>query len=86
MLSWSRGFPRVPLPGTGAPSHLGQGYPPGTGVPHGKDMGPVEVLYNGTPNPQRLWDQWKHYGHITIFTISVFFSGIRSSINCAMYH
>ena len=34
-----------------------------TGVPPGKNMGPVEVLWNGDGVPsERTWDQWKYYG------------------------
>ena len=37
---------------------------PVTGVPPGKDMGPMEVLWDGdgvTPCLERTWDQWNYY-------------------------
>ena len=36
---------------------------PGTGVPSGKDIGPVEVLWDGDGVPlERTWNQWTYYG------------------------
>ena len=32
-------------------------------MPPGKDMGPLEVIWDGDGvPPERTWDQWKYYG------------------------
>ena len=64
ILTWlGRGYP---IPGLGVPPPWGtpcRDLGPVIGVPPRKDMGPVEVLWDGDGTPlERIWDQWKYYG------------------------
>ena len=64
ILSWPKGYPilsrlEYPTWDWGTPKgDMG----PVTRVPSRKDMGPVEVLWDGAGAPlERTWDQWKYY-------------------------
>ena len=84
----ARGYP-IPGQGTPPPSGPGWGPPPpplsgpGLGTPLGKDLGPVEVLWNGDGVPPWVWTDrhlWKQYLPFVLRTRAVIIQNSSESL------